>query len=183
MDTQKSHALLAKGAQIDLHTNNEYTALTFAAEKGHTKIVEALLAKGMNEKIKDHKGGTAGDQTKTQQIKNLPQKSNTTKLVYKKPQDFERRVSRIGKMDAILTYATKKSTKYRDEFEKHLRASAAQYSDSKPGIVGRVLEKYNKAFDLQTTQDTERGTKYSEGTIEITRNILNHQMKSLVRKK
>ena len=45
-DARKVEELLSKGARVDARNENDVTALTLAADKGHTSTVELLLSKG-----------------------------------------------------------------------------------------------------------------------------------------
>jgi len=58
-DTEKVHALLAKGADVNARDNDGSTALMAAVTYGHIDIVHALLAKGADVNAKDNAGDTA----------------------------------------------------------------------------------------------------------------------------
>jgi ankyrin repeat protein len=58
-DTEKVHALLEKGADVNTRGNDGFTALDMAAGHGHTDIVQALLSQGADMNAKDNDGITA----------------------------------------------------------------------------------------------------------------------------
>ena len=59
-DTEKVHALLALGADVnDKDKKLGGTALMYAANIGHTNTVHALLAEGADVNAKDNDGNTA----------------------------------------------------------------------------------------------------------------------------
>jgi ankyrin repeat-rich membrane spanning protein len=46
--------LLEKGADVNVEDNNDWTALMWAAYKGHTGIVKALIDRGADVNAKDN---------------------------------------------------------------------------------------------------------------------------------
>lgn len=48
-----THALLKGGADVDAKNARDQTALMFAAEKGHSVLVQALLDRGADLNVKD----------------------------------------------------------------------------------------------------------------------------------
>ena len=55
--TEIVNALLAKGAGVNAQANNGMTALIWAAQEGHTKIVQAFLDKGWRSMLKQSMAG------------------------------------------------------------------------------------------------------------------------------
>jgi ankyrin repeat protein len=59
-DLLRVNEILAKGVNVNKRlNNNDYTVLILASQKGHTEIVEALLAKGADVNAKANDGSTA----------------------------------------------------------------------------------------------------------------------------
>lgn len=57
--TDITQALLAKGADVHLKSDDGKTALLWAAYKRHPAVVQALLAKKAKVQVKDKAGNTA----------------------------------------------------------------------------------------------------------------------------
>ena|SRR5713226_6623630 len=57
-DTKKVEALLRNGAKIEARANDDWTALTIAAERGYVEIVRLLLEKGARVNAKEGGGHT-----------------------------------------------------------------------------------------------------------------------------
>ena len=57
-DTSKVESLLAEGANIEAHANDDWTALTIAAERGRVDTVRFLLEKGARVNAKEGGGHT-----------------------------------------------------------------------------------------------------------------------------
>jgi serine/threonine-protein phosphatase 6 regulatory ankyrin repeat subunit B len=51
--------ILSKGCNVDIQDNNGFTALMWAAKKGHNEICELLINKGCNVDIQNNNGNTA----------------------------------------------------------------------------------------------------------------------------
>ena len=51
--------ILSKGCNVDIQDNNGFTALMWAAKKGHNEICDSLINKGCDVDIPDKGGSTA----------------------------------------------------------------------------------------------------------------------------
>ena len=77
-DTNKVESLLRSGAGIEAHANDDWTALTIAAQKGHFDTVKLLLEKGAKVNAKEGGGHTAlfwAEQSDHREIADLLQKA------------------------------------------------------------------------------------------------------------